>query len=194
MTFLLDPIALLRLARQSVSDPRNGARFMMDLNLPRQVLLQFYLLLQVLSAMVKVVYFSVAPAPDGVELPPDAAITFTLFEAMIGLFAAFLAERVGRAFGGHGTFDQALTLVVWAQFIFLVVNILQIGVLLVLPPLVDIINIIAVALFFWLMVNFITELHGFTSPGLVFAGVLLTLFATAILLSILFSALGLRLV
>ena len=35
--------------------------------------------------------------------------------------------------------------------------------------------IAALALFFWLMVNFVTELHGFTSPGLVFVGILFSL-------------------
>lgn len=194
MMFLLSPLALLRLARQSVSDPRGGARVMIELDLPRPVLLQFYLLLQVFSAMVKVVYFAIAPEPDGIEIPPDAAITFTLFEAAIGLVAAFAVHRIGRAFGGRGSFDQALTLVTWAQFILFLVNVVQLALMLVLPPMVDVINIVAIALFFWLMVNFVTELHGFNSPGLVFAGILLSLFGFAILLSILFSAIGLRFV
>ena len=167
---------------------------MMALDLPRPVLLQFYVLLQVLSAMVKVIYFAIAPTPEGVDLPPGASISFTLFEAVIGLVAAFAAYRIGRAFGGRGTFDQALTLVIWAQFILFLVNIVQIGMLLILPPMVDLINIVAIALFFWLMVNFVTELHDFKSPGLVFVGILVSLFALAILLSILFSAMGLRLV
>jgi len=37
-------------------------------------------------------------------------------------------------------------------------------------------------------------LHGFKSPGLVFVGILLSIFALVILLSIAFSAVGLRLV
>lgn len=194
MMDLLSPVALLRLARDSVSNPRGGARDMMALDLPRPVLLHFYLLLQVLSAMVKVIYFAISPAPEGVELPPNASISFTLFEAIIGLVGAFAAYRIGRAFGGSGTFDQALTLVTWAQFILFLVNIVQLGVLLILPPMVDLINIAAIALFFWLMVNFVSELHGFKSPGLVFVGILLSIFALAILLSIVFSAIGLRLV
>jgi len=194
MMFLLSPVALLRLARDSVSNPRDGARDMMALDLPRPVVLQFYLLLQVLSAMVKVLSAMVKVNPEGVELPPGASISFTMFEAVIGLVGAYAAYRIGRAFGGGGTFDQALTLVTWAQFILFLVNIVQLGVLLILPPLVDLINIAAIALFFWLMVNFVSELHGFKSPGLVFVGILLSIFALVILLSIAFSAVGLRLV
>jgi hypothetical protein len=44
------------------------------------------------------------------------------------------------------------------------------------------------------MVNFVAELHGFTSLGLVFAGIIVSLLGLAILLSILFSAMGLSLV
>jgi hypothetical protein len=113
---------------------------------------------------------------------------------MVGLMVAFGAHRIGQLFGGKGSFDQALTLVIWAQFILLVLSVVQILVLLVLPPLSDIITMLALALFFWLMVNFVTELHGFTSPGLVFVGILFSLMGLAILLSILFSAMGLRLV
>ncbi|WP_370252689.1 YIP1 family protein [Nioella sp.] len=194
MKFLLELPALLKLARQSVSDPRGGARFMMGLNLPRGILLQFYLLQLVLSAMSKLVFFLLMPLPEGIDAPTDAVMSFTAFEGMVGLMIAFGAHRIGQLFGGKGTFDQALTLVIWAQFILLVLSVVQILVLLVLPPLSDIITMLALALFFWLMVNFVTELHGFTSPGLVFVGILFSLMGLAILLSILFSAMGLRLV
>jgi hypothetical protein len=40
-------------------------------------------------------------------------------------------------------------------------------------------------LFLWLMVNFIAELHGFRSLGAVFAGMILTFFAAALLLALL---------
>lgn len=194
MSLLLSPRALLRLARDSVSDPRGGARFLMGLNLPQGVVLQFYLLVMVLSAMLKVVYFGAAPLPEGYDIPPEAAVTYTIVEAVMGLGIALAAQLVGRAFGGAGSFLQALTLVTWVQFVLLLVSAVQIVLAFLMPPLVDLTSIFAVALFFWLMTHFITELHGFSSPGLVFAGILLTFFGFVILLTILLSALGLRLV
>lgn len=194
MSVLLDPRALLRLARDSISDPRAGARIIMGFNLPLPVVLQFYMLILVLSAMLKVIYFAVAPLPDGIEIPPGAAVTYTMFEGILGFGFALAIDRIGRAFGGRGSFVQALTLVTWTQFILLLISALQIVLAFLLPPLVDVTSLVAIALFFWLMTHFIAEMHGFPSPGLVLVGMLVTLFALAILLSILFSALGLRLV
>ena len=58
------------------------------------------------------------------------------------------------AFGGTGRFEEALTLVVWLQFIFICVQILQLLAVLVVPPVAGLITLLAVGLFFWLLVNF----------------------------------------
>ncbi|MGI3185297.1 Yip1 family protein [Nioella aestuarii] len=194
MTHLLHLPTLLRLARETLSDPREGARHIMGLNLPRRILMQFYLLELVLSAMSSVIFLSMAPLPDGMSMPAETAVTYTAFEGMVGLILAFGAFRIGAAFGGRGSFEQAFALVIWAQFILLCFSVIQLAALFVLPPLTDVISIAALALFFWLMVNFVAELHGFTSLGLVFAGIIVSLLGLAILLSILFSAMGLSLV
>ena len=194
MTHLLHLPTLLQLARQTLTDPREGARYIMGLNLPRRILMQFYLLELVLSAMSSVIFLSLAPMPDGMAIPAETAVTYTAFEGVVGLIIAFGAFRIGQAFGGRGSFEQAFALVIWAQFILLCFSVLQLVAMIVLPPLTDVISIAALALFFWLMVNFVAELHGFTSLGLVFAGIIVSLLGLAILLSILFSAMGLSLV
>ncbi len=192
MTFLLNLPTLLRLARRSVSTPREGARMMMDLDIPRGILIQFYLLELVFSAILKTVVYAMVPAPDGIAIPPDAAISLTIVEAVIGIAVAFAAYRVGRAFGGTGSFDQSLTLVVWAQFILLCFSAVQVVAMLLLPPFTDILMLVGLALFFWLAVHFVAELHGFQSLGLVFGGIILSLLGMTVLMAILFSAMGLR--
>lgn len=192
MSFLLNLPTLLRMARRTVSAPREGARTMMDLELPRGVLLQFYLLELVISAMFKTIVYAFVPAPDGVAIPVQTATTLTVFEAIVGLVVVFAAYRIGRAVGGTGSFDQSLTLVVWAQFILLCLNAAQVVALVLMPPVADVLMLVGLALFFWLAVHFVAELHGFDSLGLVFGGIILSLLALAVLLSILFSAMGLR--
>ena len=194
MRFLLDPKALLTFARQTVSAPRPMARFLMGVGLSRSVLLQFYLLLTVLAGMVKIAFFALMPLPPEVELPASLAYGYTVFEAVVGLIVAYGAYAIGRAFGGTGSFDQSLTLVIWAQFILFLVSLLQLVVLVFLPPVTDVITVMALVLFFWLMVNFVTELHGFTSPALVFVGFILSLMALAFVLSLLLPVLGMALV
>lgn len=194
MSDLLHLPTLLRMGRATLSDPRDAARNIIGLNLPRSILMQFYLLELVLSAMSSVIFLSLAPMPDGMGIPAETAVVYTAFEGMVGLIVAFGAFRIGQAFGGYGSFDQAFALVIWAQFILLCFSVIQLVSIVVMPPLTDVISIAALALFFWLMVNFVAELHGFTSLGLVFAGIIVSLIGLAILLSILFSAMGLSLV
>ncbi|NCM97616.1 MAG: YIP1 family protein, partial [Rhodobacterales bacterium] len=75
----------------------------------------------------------------------------------------------------HGRFDEALILVVWLQFVLLGLQAVQLVAYAVAPLLADLIGLATVALFFWLLTNFVAELHGFKSLGLVFVGVLATL-------------------
>lgn len=191
MTGLLNPAVLLRLARQTVSDPKGGAAFILGLRLPMPVLWQFYLLQLVLSAILKIVVFEIHPDPDAM-LNGSTAITFTIVEGVIGLVLTALITQVGQRFGGTGDFAGALALVVWLQFILLLVSLVQLGVLLIVPPAADVITLFALALFFWLLAQFIQTLHGFTSIGRVFLGIALSLLALAFVFNILLAILGIR--
>ncbi len=88
MTFLLNPGTLLRMARQTVRDPRTGARTMMELNLPRPVLWQFFLLTLVISAMMKVIAYDL-PVFANEAIPEGMAIRITMLEAVVGLLDDF---------------------------------------------------------------------------------------------------------
>jgi Yip1-like protein len=191
MTDLLDIRVLLRMARQSVTDPKGGARVILALRLPVPVLWQFFLLQLVLSAILKVIVFAFFPTPE-IEMGPTAAISFTMVEAAIGVILALATYHIGRVFGGAGTFAGALALIVWLQFILLCVNVVQLFVMMILPPAGDVITLLALALFFWLLAQFIAALHGFTSMGRVFLGIVLSLMALAFIFNIVLAFMGLR--
>lgn len=191
MTDLLDIRVLLRMARRTVTDPQGGAREILDLRLPVPVLWQFFLLQLVISAILKVIVFTFFPTPE-VDLGPSAAISFTIIEAVVGAILALATYHIGRLFGGQGTFAGALALIVWLQFILLCVNVVQLFVMMILPPASDVITLFALALFFWLLAQFIAVLHGFTSMGRVFLGIVLSLLALAFVFNILLAVLGIR--
>lgn len=107
------------------------------------------------------------------------------------LMAAGLLAGVGRMFGGHGTFEDALLLTVWIEVVLLLVQAVQIAATLILPGVAGILGILAIALFFWLTVQFAKALHGFTSGPKVFLGVIGTAFAVGFALSLLAASLGL---
>lgn len=78
-----------------------------------------------------------------------------------------------------------MLVVVWLQLLMLGVQVAQLLALVVLPPLAGLIGLIGFVGFVWLMVNFIAELHGFRSLGLVFGGIIVTFIAAAFVLAIL---------
>ena len=95
-----------------------------------------------------------------------------------------LIHRVGRAFDGHGTFADALLVVVWLQLLMLALQVLQLIATLVAPPFAGIIGLAGFAVFLWLMTAFIAELHGFRSRARVFLGLVLTGLGTGFVLGI----------
>jgi len=168
---------LLALARLSLKRPRDGARQVIALRLPPAVGWLGLGLAAVLSTLL--VHLSFAMQPADVQSFFAAAIASPLRTALLQagfmVVAVVAVYRVGRWRGGHGSFDGALILVVWLQFLLLGLQAVQLVAYAVAPLLADLIGLATVALFFWLLTNFVAELHGFNSLGLVFVGVLATL-------------------
>lgn len=185
---------LVRLARDTISNPREGATTVLSFAPSRQALWLMFALVVVVSMMLGEIVALLAPPPaEGPMTDP-----FTRSPMLLGLVQAgflfimiHLIYRVGAFFGGTGRFEETALLVIWLQFIFACVQIVQIIAMLVIPPLAVFITLLAIALFFWLLVNFIAVLHGFTSLWAVFFMTFLAGFGALTLLSMILSALGL---
>ncbi len=102
-----------------------------------------------------------------------------------------LTVRIGRAFGGAGGLWGATMLVVWLNAMTLLIQVLQIVLLVIAPPLA---GILAIAMLFWLLwafANFAAELHGFPSPVMVLGVTVLSVVALVLGLTLLAAILGL---
>jgi hypothetical protein len=97
---------------------------------------------------------------------------------------------VGRWRGGRGELPDAVILIAWLQFIQLLVVAAQILLMIVLPAVAPVLEIAGVILFLWLLVNFVAEMHGFRSLGLVFLGVIITFVGFVFGMSLLLMILG----
>jgi hypothetical protein len=193
MSQLLTMGNLLRMARDTVSNPREGAETVLALGLPRQALWLAFALVVVLSMFLGDLLYLLAGLPgDGALTGPLAGspIVAGLLQGAFLFLMAHAVTHIGRMFGGMGRFEEALALVVWLQFIFICVQVLQLVAVLVVPPMAAIITILAVGLFFWLLVNFIATLHGFTSLGMVFVMTILSGFTILFVLSLILTLLG----
>ncbi|NKX46084.1 Yip1 family protein [Roseicyclus persicicus] len=194
MTQLLSLGNLLRMARDTVSNPREGAETVLALGLPRQALWLAFALVIVLSMILGDLLYMLAdlPADEALTGPLGASpVVMGLLQAGFLYLMAHAMARIGQAFGGTGRFEEALALVIWLQFIFLCVQVVQLVAVLVVPPVAGLITLLAMGLFLWLLVNFVATLHGFTSLGMVFVMTLLSAFAILFLLSLVLTMLGL---
>jgi hypothetical protein len=193
MTFSIN--TLLSLVVQTVKSPQEGASTILSFGLPREVLVQLLTLVVVLSVLMGQlgVVAMGGGMQDGAMTGPfvmsPVMATFIQFALLVVLVGA--VHVIGRALGGRGSFEEALALVTWLQFILLSLQVVQIVALVVFPMLGAVIGLASVALFLWLLVNFVAVIHGFSSLGLVFAGVLISAFGILFAMSLLLAMLGL---
>jgi hypothetical protein len=117
-------------------------------------------------------------------------VNAAMLQAAMNLAAVALVSGVGRMFGGQGTFEDALLLVGWLQVIMLGLQVVQLLVMVILPPLASVVMILSVTLFFWLLSGFICTLHGFKSRLGVLLATLGTLFVAAFVFSFILMLLG----
>jgi hypothetical protein len=121
-------------------------------------------------------------------MPVVMGIVQAVFLVLVSLGIAVIGAR----FGGKGDFDGALALMVWLQAVFLVVQAFQIVAIAIgLSVLADIVSLASIPLFFWLMAQFVTVLHGFSSVWKTFWAIIMFLIAFAFLLSLVVTSFGL---
>lgn len=183
------------LARRTLSDPEGAARWLIDQRWPMQVRWMALVLAVSLSGLLAYGSTLLFPLPSdegaavfSISRQPLVLAGMQLVAIVLG---AGLMAGVGRMFGGHGRFEDALLLTVWIEVMLLVVQVAQIVLSLALPGLAGILGIIAVALFLWLAVQFTKALHGFTSGPKVLLVMFGTLLVMGFVLSFFMAALGL---
>ncbi|MFM7446798.1 MAG: Yip1 family protein [Tabrizicola sp.] len=170
---------MISLAQLTLQDPKAATRALLAEGVPLPARTAGLLLVAVVSALLASLQFQLDPQ----ELDPISAMMLASpFRAAVVQWAflalsVVLIHRVGRAFGGTGSFADALLIVVWLQCLTLVLQMIQVVANVLSPALATIIGLAGFGVFLWLMTSFIAELHGFRSRGLVFAGMLVTAFA-----------------
>ncbi|MFP4404320.1 YIP1 family protein [Rhodosalinus sp.] len=153
--------ALGQLAVDTIRTPREVARRLMDLKLPRDALWTALALVVVLNAALYSASNMIAPPPDDLAVPIVAPVPFALFLAAGLVGTIYALWYVGRTLGGAGSLGDIMVLLVWLQALRLVVQ----AALLVLVPLSPVLSslvvLAAAAIGFWILLNFIDVAHGY---------------------------------
>lgn len=178
---------LLAQARDTLANPREGARRILALNLPAGLGWDAIILMSVLSTILVHVVFAFAPSETQVMFGPAMAtpIRTAVLQALITGLTVLVVHRVGRARGGRGTLAQAVALMAWLQFILLILQAAQVVALVLLPPAALFIEVAWLGAFFWVLTHFVAELHGFRSLWRTFGGIVVTMMAATMALAVL---------
>jgi len=178
---------LLRAARFSVQNPRAGARALLAMGLPMSARWLAFGFVIAGSSLLTVLAVRLSPA-GGDPMVQDLLanpISLAMMQGVVMLVFAQLMFRVGQLVGGKGGFADALLLLTWVQVILMLVQVVQLVLELVLPPAADLLGLAGLILMLWLITHFVAELHGFTSLGAVFAGIIGTVLAAGFAVSLL---------
>lgn len=174
---------LLALAQLTLRDPAAAARAVMGLRLSAGMALAALVLTSVLGAILAVVTYRLSGEADpALEAWFGQPLDLAMSQVAAQVVAAALAWKVGSWFGGRGGLADALALVAWIEALLLVLQLAQLVLIGPLPGLSAALGFLGVAMAAWLATVFVAELHGFRSRGLVFFGILATLFGVAVLL------------
>ncbi|MFV0492707.1 MAG: YIP1 family protein [Pseudorhodobacter sp.] len=180
--------AIMGLVQETVITPRLAARRIMAMGLGADFAWMALFLMAVGSAFLTHLSFALSPAPmqemlGGLMASP---IRTAIVQGMVMVVSVFLVHRMGLIHSTRkASFAEAILLVTWLQFVLLCAQLLQIVALLILPPLSDVIGLAGLVVFFWVLANFVTELHGYRSVFLSFLAVFALLVLMGVLLAIL---------
>lgn len=190
MTLSLNSI--LQMVWRTVLNPREGAEEVLALGVPRQALWTLLFLVVVLSIMLgqisNLLMTQMSDTPlTGLLANPVATGLIQLALLVVAVYAIY---AVGRAFGGTGSFNEALLLVSWLQFIMVCIQVVQTAFMVILPPFAALVGVAGLFLFLWLLTNFVAVIHGFHSLGQVFVMILVSTFVLAFFLSLILTITG----
>ncbi|RYI33004.1 MAG: YIP1 family protein, partial [Acetobacteraceae bacterium] len=115
------------LAQLTLKDPRRATHALLAEGVPMRARTAGLLLVAVVSAVLAIIQAEISPQPMDplsafmLASPFRAAVMQWVFLAL----SVVLVYRVGRAFGGYGSFPDALLVVVWLQFLLLALQVVQ---------------------------------------------------------------------
>jgi hypothetical protein len=163
----------------SLLRPRTAARRVIDARVPTPQLVEGAILVSCAGTLVIHLAAQKVPALAEGELAglTGSPLLSTVLNVVQIAAMAVAATWVGRRFGGTGMLSGAVALVVWYNFVSMILVAVLLGAFLLAPPLALLLGLAFCIWLVWAPVAFIAELHGFASALVVLAGLLLTLLA-----------------
>jgi len=183
----------VQLAIFSIREPRNGLRHVLDLGFRIRSVFETALLVSIMGTLLSVATIRLSPTNlDAFALTVvSAPAFFTMVQLLTMAIVSTVLYWAGRIFGGKGNFTECMTAIVWLQVILLLFQIAQFVAQIILPFLGFVVTLLGFVAAFYLIVNFVKEVHGFRSGIAVVAGILIIFLGTGVIIGMLLRNAGL---
>ena len=183
----------LALARLTLTQPSKAARQLMQEPLRRDILLEALVLVAITEVLIGWTANWLSPLPENAMMQVlfNGPILLAISQVALITLSVLAVFLIGRLFGGTGTFDQALQLIIWMQFVVQLVELALLPLHLFASEILVTLNFALAIYSIWLTVNFIAVLHGFNSLLKVLAGLIATSVVLAFVLLMVLGSLGL---
>ncbi len=176
---------------RTLRSPQEAARELLAMNLPQEArflaLAAVMAISAVLGVLAEVLFAFVTKIDLGAVSTP---VPMAFLQGGVMLYSAFAMSFFGRQFGGSGSFQDALVLVVWIETILIVGQVVQILIMVFFPLISVVGTLVLFGLMFWLLIQFTAALHRFDNIFMVGAGVLAVFFGSAMVAGALMLSLG----
>ncbi|KAB7615931.1 YIP1 family protein [Amylibacter sp. SFDW26] len=182
----------IKLAAETLIEPKKSVRVVLSIGITTQQLVLTAAFVIVISMIPSTLMLLMQPIEVQEQYNEIFPGPLTIFSVHFGFlfFASFLMTAIGRFFGGHGTFNDALSAIVWLQFILFLLQVVQLITAVISAPLFILAGLISFIILMYLLFNFISEVHGFTSIMSVVFGTMAVIMGLLIVLPPLLAALG----
>ena len=183
------------LFHRTVLSPADGARGVIELDLPRGDLWLALLLTTILSVLTLAIQAPFAgfvlPGNGGPIIVSPWAYVVILGSGLVML--VFLLYFVGQLLGGTGRFVDILAVVAWLEGVGVVVRVVQMFASLMGPALAGIAVLAGTAFLVWCLIRFIEVAHRFNGPGRAMGAIFLSFFGVAVGIMPLLTVIGVAL-
>ena len=148
----------------SLRDPAEAARQLIALDLQREVLWTALALMAVLNTLLYSATSILFPGPSPMPAIFQTPIMYLFFVAGGLVLIVVALYWTGRSFGGTGTMSGILTVMIWLQFLRVLVQAAALVFLVTIPLLAGLLTLGAAVAGLWIFVHFIDQAHRFESP------------------------------
>lgn len=164
---MIDLKAFLKeLIRLSIFEPRKAARSVLDMQFSREILWMMALLVVLLSVLLTYLTMVVVGGSSVTVLGiAQSPMFLAIFMAANMVFLIFALLWTGRALGGVGALEGFIAVITWLQALLLMAQVIQTVLALFSPSLSSTFGVASLVYGLWILIQFITEAHGFNHWG-----------------------------